>query len=610
VAGDSLSDEYAEASYSYAKNWVESLAQDVDVGAQGTWGTPRDEGFEYNWAQAGATTDTLLADGQHTGLAQQITAGLIDYAVLAIGQNDFGPWTEAYLGIYSETWTPLQIMAYGNQVITNIETALQTLTATGGKVVLSNIIDYGVAPITRMFLTDPAGRERVTDVIRSINTELVRLAQQYNVPLIDGFQATKDFLGENAAPVDTVAIGGVDFVNTAGVEPQNMFVDDGIHPHTVGQAIIANLVVEAIRLGYGQDVGTVGFSQQEMLDLVGLGDQYTGDTLNLVYPDYIILPGPPVGITVSAISRPTTEPNGTAMFTIVLDTPPLADVTIALHSSDTSEGTVAPASVTFTPDNWNVAQRVTVTGADDDLVDGTVAYAVVTEPAVSTDGRYNGLDAADVAVSNLDNDPHPWRNPRHWADVTGDDFIGPIDVLTLINEINARSSHPLPVPPPAGQWPPPFLDPDGNDAITPNDVLVVINDINANESRPVGGEASAEGEGGATLATAPDGLAAISGVAPARDIHTLFADRGGVGEVGRGDREWVAARTVDALWSSAASGTLRVAEQIVRRKRIWDRTAPDRLATDVERGDSGLLVDGSFEFEDALSEIVSDIATA
>ncbi len=128
VAGDSLSDEYAEASYSYAQNWVESLAQDVDVGAQGTWGTPRDEGFEYNWAQAGATTTTLVADGQHTGLAQQITAGLIDYAVLAIGQNDFGPWTAAYLGIYSETWTPLQILAYVNQVVTNIETALQTLT--------------------------------------------------------------------------------------------------------------------------------------------------------------------------------------------------------------------------------------------------------------------------------------------------------------------------------------------------------------------------------------------------------------------------------------------------------------------------------------------------
>jgi hypothetical protein len=37
-------------------------------------------------------------------------------------------------------------------------------------------------------------------------------------------------------------------------------------------------------------------------------------------------------------------------------------VTIALTSSDTTEGTVSPASLTFTPGNWNVAQTVTVTG--------------------------------------------------------------------------------------------------------------------------------------------------------------------------------------------------------------------------------------------------------
>jgi hypothetical protein len=167
---------------------------------------------------------------------------------------------------------------------------LQTLVAAGGKVVLSNVIDYGVAPITRQFLTDPAGRERVTDAIRRVNTELAGLAQQYGVPLIDGFQATKDFLGTNQAPVTTVAIGGVDFANAAGVEPQNLFVDDGIHPHTVGQAVIANLVVEAIRLGYGQDVDAIGFTEREMLELVGLGSQYVSDTLNLDYADYVILP--------------------------------------------------------------------------------------------------------------------------------------------------------------------------------------------------------------------------------------------------------------------------------------------------------------------------------
>ena len=53
-------------------------------------------------------------------------------------------------------------------------------------------------------------------------------------------------------------------------------------------------------------------------------------------------------------------------------------MTIALSSSDTTEGTVSPASLTFTTANWNVAQTVTVTGVDDALVDGNVAYTIVT----------------------------------------------------------------------------------------------------------------------------------------------------------------------------------------------------------------------------------------
>ena len=40
-------------------------------------------------------------------------------------------------------------------------------------------------------------------------------------------------------------------------------------------------------------------------------------------------------------------------------------MTIALSSSDTTEGTVSPASLIFTTANWNVAQTVTVTGVDD-----------------------------------------------------------------------------------------------------------------------------------------------------------------------------------------------------------------------------------------------------
>ena len=74
---------------------------------------------------------------------------------------------------------------------------------------------------------------------------------------------------------------------------------------------------------------------------------------------------------------------------MVLNTQPTANVTIALSSSNPTEGTVSPASLTFTTANWNAAQTVTVTGVDDAVVDGPITYTIVTAPAVSTDANYN-----------------------------------------------------------------------------------------------------------------------------------------------------------------------------------------------------------------------------
>ncbi len=120
------------------------------------------------------------------------------------------------------------------------------------------------------------------------------------------------------------------------------------------------------------------------------------------------------GITVSPISGITTEAGGTATFTVVLNTQPSADVTIGLSSNNTSEGTVLPTSLVFTNATWNSAQIVTVTGINDDVDDGDVAYSIITAPATSSDGSYSGLNAADVSVINIDDDGGP--DPVIFAD--------------------------------------------------------------------------------------------------------------------------------------------------------------------------------------------------
>ena len=109
------------------------------------------------------------------------------------------------------------------------------------------------------------------------------------------------------------------------------------------------------------------------------------------------------GVAVGAASGSTSEWGGTATFTVSLKAQPTATLTLPLASSDASEGRV-PASISFTPDTWNVPQTVTVTGVDDAVVDGSIAYRVVTGNTVCADSKFNGINPADLSLSNLDDD--------------------------------------------------------------------------------------------------------------------------------------------------------------------------------------------------------------
>jgi hypothetical protein len=81
---------------------------------------------------------------------------------------------------------------------------------------------------------------------------------------------------------------------------------------------------------------------------------------------------------------------------------PTANVVIGLTSSNPAEGTVSPATLTFTNTNGTTPQTVTVTGVADTTADGNKNYSIVTAEAASTDPAYNKMNAPDVAVVNLD----------------------------------------------------------------------------------------------------------------------------------------------------------------------------------------------------------------
>ena len=94
----------------------------------------------------------------------------------------------------------------------------------------------------------------------------------------------------------------------------------------------------------------------------------------------------------------------TDSYTVVLDSRPRADVTIAVESGDTGAATVSPATLTFTPSNWNTAQTVTVTGVHDNVDQGGNHTAIITHTATSSDAIYNIASIPDVTVTVVDDD--------------------------------------------------------------------------------------------------------------------------------------------------------------------------------------------------------------
>ena len=107
------------------------------------------------------------------------------------------------------------------------------------------------------------------------------------------------------------------------------------------------------------------------------------------------------GVTVAPTALSVTE-GGSATYAVVLTTKPSADVTIgvSLASGADADITLSESSLTFTPDNWSMAQTVRVSAAEDaDAVNGTatIAHAV-------SGGDYNTVTASSVTATESDND--------------------------------------------------------------------------------------------------------------------------------------------------------------------------------------------------------------
>jgi CSLREA domain-containing protein len=227
------------------------------------------------------------------------------------------------------------------------------------------------------------------------------------------YDATGTAVGSNNR-ANTVQLGNQDRSNVALADDGTFIVtwvsngQDAVGTQgTYGQAFNANGTAD----GSEFRINTTVLNAQSQVSLAYNGDKavavWSGDgavagnvDIDGVFMQRYVRPN----VLVNSIATTTSETGTSATFSIVLSTAPSADVLIALSSSNAGEGVVSLGSLTFTIANWNIARVVTVTGVDDFIVDGSINYSINIAAAVSTDLKFNGIDAADLVFTNTDDD--------------------------------------------------------------------------------------------------------------------------------------------------------------------------------------------------------------
>jgi phospholipase/lecithinase/hemolysin len=268
VLGDSYSDEYQfyPPHRSTARNWVEILAttRGLNLGRFSTQsrGEPRNQGYEYNWARSDATTDDLIATGQHSGVAAQVARGEVSLVVVFIGGNDF----------INAMKTPDPVAAFqevGPRAEANLKSAVTTILKAHPdvKVVIITVPDIRELPEFRVRLH--AGHlprtyaDAATATIQRYNASIWALAaRQPRVAVLDFALVAR--ISERIGPESLLVAGHPIVRSGPSDDPDHLFLGDVRHLGTVGQGLLADLLAATINARF--DAGVPPLSEREILE--------------------------------------------------------------------------------------------------------------------------------------------------------------------------------------------------------------------------------------------------------------------------------------------------------------------------------------------------------
>ena len=159
----------------------------------------------------------------------------------------------------------------------------------------------------------------------------------------------------------------------------------------VGQAVILTAV--------NDDVDNADDQRAGVLVVTASGSGYT--PTDEVETAIIVTDDDTRGLTAPTTTLTVTERGNAAAYTLVLDSEPTDDVTIA--QAITGPVTLNPATLTFTPSDWDQPQAVTVSAVDDDDVNLNGRRDATIIPTANG-GDYVNVVGATVSVTVLDDD--------------------------------------------------------------------------------------------------------------------------------------------------------------------------------------------------------------
>jgi hypothetical protein len=320
----------------------------------------------------------MIAEGQHTGLAQQVASGDVGSVIIFIGSNDFHTWNGTYAAVYNGSLSDAQLQAKIDRIVGSITTAVDTLQGAGPVDILaSNYADPGQAYDFIVAFPDAAKRQRVTQAIATINQRLGDLAASRGIVLANLYDFGDSLLANIDASGNLIVGGELIRTTVHGDEPHHLQLGDSVgHAGTVCSGLIANLFIDALVTGYNYELPR--FTEAEILQTAGIVPA-------VATPSPTEAPAATLTATATETSIPTATYTHTPIPTATHTHTPIPTATHTRTPSPTATQTrtatptitATPAPIVVYPSVYTITRGSLVSGNSATLVNDDNSYFVL-----------------------------------------------------------------------------------------------------------------------------------------------------------------------------------------------------------------------------------------